>query len=162
MPKAPAVSTVVFDVDYSDLCAQCGAATGFSMQDGGIICANRHKIEPQQAQTQASAPTAEQPALETSGAFRSGSRPRPQQRPQQQPATVGIDLSPKAETAAVAVVPVQVSQVATVEGGDLEITLRIPDRHADAVKAEAEIQKQTVTEYLQFWINEALDNFWGR
>jgi hypothetical protein len=138
------------DVSYPSTCPECRKAgetvsLGFSFKEGGIFCATgKHKFN---------AVPDDGKAPETA--------PEPTPAAIQQPA----EPEPTPEPAA-PVQPVQGRVVVTntkpSTSGDIEVTLRIPDRHAQAVRAEAEVQKQTLAEYLQFWIEANLDNFWGR
>jgi len=47
-------------------------------------------------------------------------------------------------------------------GGDAGFRLILRERHLSAIKAEAEIQRQSPELYLQEWLELALDNAWGR
>lgn len=160
-----AAEKVVFDVEYTEFCQACEqsgnmeVATGLCLERGGIVCAKGiHTdeqvtgVHPSQkaAAKQEPEPTyAEVQRTEypnSSDDADSCAEPLPEPAPAAEPEANHV----------------RVSNPRALEGGDLEITLRIPDRHVAAVKAEAEVQRQPVEEYLQTWIEHALDNFWGR
>ena len=157
MPTASGnVKVEAFDVEYTDTCAKCaeqnrtGIKTGFSFKNGGVVCQMGHKIEIESAPKKA--PVKPAANLKTEGAFRpGGERPEPEQ---------GKPVPQVAQ--ALAHVPVRVHSPVDLVNGDLEFRLVIPDRFSSAVKAEAEIQRQTPEQYLQSWIEFALENQWGR
>lgn len=142
------------DVSYPSTCPECLKAgetvsLGFSFKEGGIFCATgKHKFDkvPGEGTTEPE-------------------KPKPTERVAavvEQPAALEPTPEPTVAVQEPARRHVQVTYTRPLAGGDIEVTLRIPDRHAQAVQAEAEVQKQTLAEYLQTWIEYALDNQWGR
>lgn len=158
------------DVTYTQTCSACreagrpGVPIGFSFQRGIICQTGQHEFQsmPGEGETEQSKPASRPAAaknLSGSGAFSSRVAAEPEKAAAK---TEVAELPEPAPLPDGVVEKVQVSDLREVAGGDLAFTLKIPDRHAQAVKAEAEIQRQTVEEYLQDWISAALDNFWGR
>ncbi|HEX5433517.1 MAG TPA: hypothetical protein VFY05_04715 [Candidatus Angelobacter sp.] len=171
-----AAEKVVFDVEYTEFCQACEqsgnmeVATGLCLERGGIVCAKGiHKDEQvtgvHPTQKAAERPAAKPAKLNSEGAFRPGVHSVAKEEiptlGESGPTVAEIERLPEPAEEPEAE-HVRVSNPRALEGGDLEITLRIPDRHVAAVKAEAEVQRQPVEEYLQTWIEHALDNFWGR
>lgn len=55
--------------------------------------------------------------------------------------------------------PVEVTEARPVAGGELVVTIRLREPHAQAVTAEAEVQRQSPQDFLQNWISFALENW---
>lgn len=153
MIPAMATSPVELSVEYSVECPDCqkqGQAVklGFSFESGGVICAaGLHRFEriPED-------PT-QQPEAEK--------RPTVRKLP-----AIALEVGPEppAPTPDVVEQPegnVQVLEQMAVAGGDMQVTVRLPEIHVSAVKAEAEMQGLTFAEYFQRFISDCLDNQWG-
>lgn len=156
-----AASPIEFTVTYTSKCPECAKAgnpdvsLGFSFDAGGIVCqtgAHKFAAVPGNESAQGATPPAQGKKLATDGAFAA--------RPKAEPETAETP----APLPAVQVVPekVRVLDPRDLANGDVEIKLRIPEQYAQAVKAEAEVQRQTLEEYMQNWIEYALGNNWGR
>ena len=129
---------IKFDTEYAAPCAACalqdkpGVKTGFSFDLGGIVCANGHEGDEVIGEELTTIP---EPA-----------------KPVETPAAVPEAVAQGTKVTAMQAVP----------GGELEVTIRIREPHAMALRAEAEIQKQSPTDYLQDFLDAVLANGWGR
>ena len=161
---ANAAKPVDFTVTYTNKCPECAktgnpdVAIGFSFEAGGIVCqtgGHTFSALPGDAGTQAVTPPKQQQGkkLATDGAFAARPKAEPEIAETAAPAPLPVQVAPE---------KVQVLDPLPLVNGDLEIKLRIPERFAQAVQAEAEVQRQPLEEYLQNWIEYALENNWGR
>lgn len=141
------------DVTYPSTCPEClksgqTVSLGFSFKRGGIFCATgAHQFDSVPGEAQA-------PAAQAKTEERKPAIVDEPSTPEPTPTPAALTEADRGH--------VEVTYTRPLAGGDIEVTLRIPDRHAQAVRAEAEVQKQTLEQYLQTWIEAALDNFWSR